>query len=73
MSKQRSPQDMAQTIVIIVNAYPHFVTPTMHAGIDLARALSSGDVAITEDAVLVAAIMDTYQQLEAAVPSHFQM
>ena len=63
--------DRAGIIVTIVTAYPQLVTPTMHAGIDLARALDSGDVAITEDAVLVGTIIDTYDQLEAAAGKHF--
>jgi hypothetical protein len=70
--RELTVQEMASTIVIIVQAYPQFVAPTMHAGIDLARALQGGDQAVTHDATLVATIADTYQQLGEAVTRAFE-
>lgn len=66
---QLSTDALARIILTIVTHYPHLVTPTMHAGIDLARTLASGDQPLaTEDQVVTATIADTYQQLgEAAI------
>ena len=71
MSEHRSIRYMAGIIVTTVTHYPQLVTPTMHAGIDLARALNSGDDAITEDAVLTATIRDAFEQLDQATQRYF--
>ena len=71
MSEQSTYQQ-AVTIITIVTAYPQFVTPAMHAGIDLARVLVHNEKPlVTESAVVDAMIADTYRQLTAAAAQRF--
>lgn len=64
-------QHVANIIVSFVAAYPQHVTDSMHAGIDLARALQAGDLEILKSPELCTEILHTEKLIEWQVMQFF--